>query len=143
MDASGDTSADATLALRAAQAERSIRAPLVEGAVTRLALAGAGVDRAWTGFQTSLNPAGHDPARPRHYAFDLAVVPAGLAADAGTGVDAAAALADATPVAGGCVTGRLRPLAGLGDAVDAFRFQARAGSPVGERRSRRQARMRS
>ncbi|HWH08204.1 MAG TPA: hypothetical protein VNX21_03325, partial [Candidatus Thermoplasmatota archaeon] len=40
MDASGDTSADATLALRAAQAERSIRAPLVEGAVTRLALAG-------------------------------------------------------------------------------------------------------
>ena len=130
LDASGDTRADATLALRTTAGERSVRAPLVEGLATRLALAGNGADLAWVGIESAGNPTGHDAARPRHYAFALQETAAGLGADAGTGADAGATPAQATPVEGGCVAGALRPLAGLGDARDTYAFHVPAGGQV-------------
>lgn len=121
VDASGDTYANATLAVRTGAASYGVTAPLINGSVTRLAVAGSAVARTWEGFVRTPNPAGYDAARPRYYAFSLSEsgTPVG---DGGVMGDAGATLQSARPLPGGCSGGRLQPLGGLGDVLDTYAF---------------------
>ena len=128
MDASGDTYADATLALRSGERSYGVRAPLVLGMTTRLAVAGSAVSQAWFGFERTVNPAGNDAARPRFYNFTVAE--SGTMDDGGMPGDAGGSMAMARGLSAGCSGGRLQPLAGLGDSVDVYAFRLVAPGQV-------------
>lgn len=121
MDASGDTYANATLAVRSGAETYGVRAPLAANATTRLAVAGSAVAQSWFGFERLPNPAGNDAARPRFYAF--ATAESGVPqSDGGMAGDAGGTLAGASAISGGCSGGRLAPMMGLGDMADVYSF---------------------
>ena len=121
MDASGDTYANASLAVRSGTQSYGVRAPLATGQTTRLAVAGSSVSQAWYGFERLPNPAGNDAARPRFYNFTTAEsgAPAG---DGGMAGDAGGTLATARVLGGGCSGGHLQPMMGMMDAQDTYAF---------------------
>lgn len=122
LDVSGDTYADATLALRSGSVDHRVTVPILQGVTTRLALAGSSVSQSWDGFERKVNPAGNDPARPRYYQFAVAESGTGGMGDANSGRDAGSMLSSAVPLTTPCSSGRLNPLQGFGDTSDLFSF---------------------
>lgn len=129
MDARGDTYADALLGIATGGRTYGVRAPLVEGQTTRLAVAGSAVAQSWEGFLRTPNPAGNDATRPRFYNFTVSEG-ASVVGDGGQSGDAGSTTATARVLPGGCSGGRLQPLAGLGDATDLYSFTLAQPSQV-------------
>lgn len=126
----GDTDSSATLELATAAGPRSIRSEIPASDAVRLTLAGSSVPRVLYGFETDPNPTGREAARPREYTFDITATRPMGAGDAGTDRDAGNLLSGALPAQGACTEGDLRPLHGLGDALDIFTFHATEGTQV-------------
>ncbi|HWH08203.1 MAG TPA: hypothetical protein VNX21_03320 [Candidatus Thermoplasmatota archaeon] len=121
MDVTGDTYSDAALAIATGGTSYGVRAPIIEGTTTRLALAGSSIRQTWEGFVRTANPAGNDAARPRYYSFALSEA-SSFQGDGGASGDAGASPATARALPGACSGGSLQPLSGLGDTTDLYAF---------------------
>lgn len=93
-----------------------------------IVLAAPSLDALLVGLAPRADPGTSAPPAPGAYAFDVTVTPRlDLGAgDAGTGADAPATRAAALPLAASCIGGTL----GGSDAVDAYAFEATAGTQV-------------